>query len=173
MEVREFDWDSSRKGASQLSRTKTIRLGTPKTTTGEILIFALTSPLKRLKNPAVLHDSTVYCKSQDMAHFNLVAVRVSDDLCILLPFFVLLLASVSNLGMFGITNFTAIINPPQASILAVGTSQLRPNAAGAGVQTVVSMSYCFDARAISEKHAADFLNVLRYNLEMPHVPPLL
>ena len=45
MEVREFDWDSSRKGASQLSRTKTIRLSTPKTTTGEILIFALTSPL--------------------------------------------------------------------------------------------------------------------------------
>ena len=45
MEVREFDWDSSRKGASQLSRTKTIRLSTPKTTTGEILVFALTSPL--------------------------------------------------------------------------------------------------------------------------------
>ena len=47
-EVREFDWDSSRKGASQLSRTKTIRLSTPKTTTGEILIFALTSPLNSL-----------------------------------------------------------------------------------------------------------------------------
>ena len=45
VEVREFDWDSSRKGASQLSRTKTIRLSTPKTTTGEILIFALTSPI--------------------------------------------------------------------------------------------------------------------------------
>ena len=45
VEVREFDWDSSRKGASRLSRTKTIRLSTPKTTTGEILIFALTSPL--------------------------------------------------------------------------------------------------------------------------------
>ena len=45
MEVCEFDWDSSRKGASQLSRTKTIRLSTLKTTTGEILIFALTSPL--------------------------------------------------------------------------------------------------------------------------------
>ena len=45
VEVREFDWDSSRKGASQLPRTKTIRLSTPKTTTGEILIFALTSPL--------------------------------------------------------------------------------------------------------------------------------
>ena len=44
VEVREFDWDSSRKGASQLSRTKTIRLSTPKTSTGEILIFALTSP---------------------------------------------------------------------------------------------------------------------------------
>ena len=48
MEVREFDWDSSRKGASQLSRTKTIRLSTPKTTSGEILIFALTSPLTSL-----------------------------------------------------------------------------------------------------------------------------
>ena len=45
VEVREFDWDSSRKGASQLPRTTTIRLSTPKTTTGEILIFALTSPL--------------------------------------------------------------------------------------------------------------------------------
>ena len=40
VEVREFDWDSSRKGASQLPRTTTIRLSTPKTTTGEILIFA-------------------------------------------------------------------------------------------------------------------------------------
>ena len=48
VEVREFDWDSSRKGASQLPRTKTIRLSTPKTTTGEILIFALTSPLASL-----------------------------------------------------------------------------------------------------------------------------
>ena len=45
VEVHEFDWDSSRKGASQLSRTKTIRLSTPKTTTDEILILALTSPL--------------------------------------------------------------------------------------------------------------------------------
>ena len=45
MEVREFDWDSSRKGASQLPRTKTIRLSTQKTTTGENLIFGYTSPL--------------------------------------------------------------------------------------------------------------------------------
>ena len=46
VEVREFDWDSSRKGASQLPRTKTIRLSTPKTTTGENnLILGYTSPL--------------------------------------------------------------------------------------------------------------------------------
>ena len=45
VEVPEFDWGSSRKGASQLPRTTTIRLRTPKTTTGEILIFASTSPL--------------------------------------------------------------------------------------------------------------------------------
>ena len=45
VEVREFDWDSSRKGASQLPRTKTIRLSTPKTTTGENLMLGYTSPL--------------------------------------------------------------------------------------------------------------------------------
>ena len=45
VEVREFDWDSSRKGASQLPRTKTIRLSTQKTTTGENLILGYTSPL--------------------------------------------------------------------------------------------------------------------------------
>ena len=48
MEVREFDWDSSRKGASQLPRTKTIRLSAQKTTTGENLILGYTSPLTGL-----------------------------------------------------------------------------------------------------------------------------
>ena len=57
VEVREFDLDSSRKGACQLSRTKTIRLSTPKTTTGEILIFALTSPLKgKLRQKLKFHQ---------------------------------------------------------------------------------------------------------------------
>ena len=46
VEVREFDWEQRRKGASQLPRTKTIRLSTPKTTSGEHLILGLTSPLK-------------------------------------------------------------------------------------------------------------------------------
>ena len=56
VEVREFDWDSSRKGASQLPRTKTIRLSTQKTTTGENLILLYTSPLtlKRENNVGLL-----------------------------------------------------------------------------------------------------------------------
>ena len=57
VEVREFDWDSSRKGASQLPRTTTIRLSTPKTTTGEILFFALTSPLSIFWKLALRDDN--------------------------------------------------------------------------------------------------------------------
>ena len=70
MEVREFDWDSSRKGASQLSRTKTIRLSTPKTTTGEILIFALTSPLIDVSQDkgTPLHHAVIGNKTDCVLH---------------------------------------------------------------------------------------------------------
>ena len=59
MEVREFDWDSSRKGACQLPRTTTIRLSTPKTTTGESLFFALTSPLSKAFD-RVVHQELIF-----------------------------------------------------------------------------------------------------------------
>ena len=59
MEVREFDWDSSRKGASQLSRTKTIRLSIPKTTTGEILIFALKGKCIDFSSRAQMKDNWI------------------------------------------------------------------------------------------------------------------
>lgn len=88
---------------------------------------------------------------------------------ILLTFSPALCHSVSNLGMFGITDFTAIINPPQASILAIGGAQLRPSEEGKPL-TVMSVNFCFDARAIGEQDAAAFLNALRRNLETPAVP---
>ncbi|OAD60297.1 hypothetical protein WN48_05344 [Eufriesea mexicana] len=74
--------------------------------------------------------------------------------------------TISNLGMFGIKQFSAIINPPQTAILAVGTGREELDAA---LQKVMRMSttLSYDRRAIDEEQAADFLAVLRAMLEDP------
>ncbi|CAD6233154.1 GSCOCG00012253001-RA-CDS [Cotesia congregata] len=74
--------------------------------------------------------------------------------------------TISNLGMFGIKEFSAIINPPQTAILAVGTGRdvldtsLRK-------KSMMSATLSYDSRAISEDQAANFLSVLRSRLENP------
>lgn len=79
---------------------------------------------------------------------------------------IILLFSISNLGMFGITFFTAIINPPQCAILAVGGgierlgSDLKPH-------TDMRVTLSYDRRAIQEDEAANFLQILRQLLEDP------
>lgn len=74
--------------------------------------------------------------------------------------------SVSNLGMYGITEFTAVINPPQSSILAVGTLQSNLDENGK-VKTVMMSTLSFDGRAIEESSAAKFLKAFQNNLENP------
>uniref|UniRef100_A0A915D2Z3 Peripheral subunit-binding (PSBD) domain-containing protein n=1 Tax=Ditylenchus dipsaci TaxID=166011 RepID=A0A915D2Z3_9BILA len=76
--------------------------------------------------------------------------------------------TISNLGMFGISHFTAIINPPQTAILAVGgletqiNEQLQP-------ESIFRVTLCFDARAIDELSAQRFLNSLQVLLADPEV----
>jgi len=69
--------------------------------------------------------------------------------------------TISNLGMFGISNFTAVINPPQASILSVGGSRQElslDDATGTVVvNNVMSVTLNFDARAIDSDTAGEFL----------------
>lgn len=74
--------------------------------------------------------------------------------------------TISNLGMFGVKQFSAIINPPQTAILAVGGGREELDAT---LQTVTKMSatLSYDRRAIEEDQAADFLAVLRAMLEDP------
>ncbi|XP_076179129.1 dihydrolipoyllysine-residue acetyltransferase component of pyruvate dehydrogenase complex [Ptiloglossa arizonensis] len=74
--------------------------------------------------------------------------------------------TISNLGMFGIKQFSAIINPPQTAILAVGGGR---EELGTALQTTTKMSVTlsYDRRAIAEDEAADFLAVLRAMLEDP------
>jgi pyruvate dehydrogenase E2 component (dihydrolipoamide acetyltransferase) len=78
--------------------------------------------------------------------------------------------SISNLGMMGIDNFDAVINPPQGAILAVGTGKKRPvvDADGAlSVATVMSVTMSVDHRVIDGALGAELLDAIAHNLEYP------
>jgi pyruvate dehydrogenase E2 component (dihydrolipoamide acetyltransferase) len=78
--------------------------------------------------------------------------------------------SVSNLGMFGIQEFTAIINPPEAGILAVGQLEERPVVDEDGdlvVQPRMKMTMSCDHRVVDGATGARFLQTLRAYLEEP------
>ena len=78
--------------------------------------------------------------------------------------------SISNLGMMGIDNFDAVINPPQGAILAVGTGKKRPVVAADGalsVATVMSVTMSVDHRVIDGALGAELLDAIVHNLEYP------
>jgi pyruvate dehydrogenase E2 component (dihydrolipoamide acetyltransferase) len=77
--------------------------------------------------------------------------------------------TVSNLGMFGIDNFIAIINPPQCAILAVGRVAPRVVARGEGiaVRPMMTMSLSADHRVVDGAIAARFLGQVKRLLENP------
>jgi pyruvate dehydrogenase E2 component (dihydrolipoamide acetyltransferase) len=78
--------------------------------------------------------------------------------------------AISNLGMMGIENFDAVINPPHGSILAVGAGLKKPVVNAAGeivVATVMSMTLSVDHRVIDGALGANFLEAVIENLENP------
>ena len=77
--------------------------------------------------------------------------------------------SVSNLGMFGVKQFTAIINPPQGCILAVGAGQLRAvvKDGALAMATVMSCSLSVDHRVVDGAVGARFLAALKPFIEDP------
>lgn len=78
-------------------------------------------------------------------------------------------ASISNLGMMGISQFSAIINPPQAMIMAVGTAEKKAVVTGdaIGVATVMTATGSFDHRAVDGADAARLMNAFRALVENP------
>ena len=78
-------------------------------------------------------------------------------------------ASLSNLGMFGIRQFEAVINPPQAMILAVGEGAARVIAVDGApvVATILSATGSFDHRAIDGADAARFMQAFKGLVESP------
>ncbi|XP_047452823.1 pyruvate dehydrogenase protein X component, mitochondrial [Mugil cephalus] len=79
--------------------------------------------------------------------------------------------SISNLGMFGISGFSAVINPPQACILAVGTSRaelrLCEDDQTLRTQQLMTVTLSSDGRLVDDELASRFLDKFRANLERP------
>jgi pyruvate dehydrogenase E2 component (dihydrolipoamide acetyltransferase) len=77
--------------------------------------------------------------------------------------------TISNLGMFGIEQFVAVLNPPQAAILAVGSTEETPVARGGAVEIrpVMNMTITCDHRAIDGADGAEFLRTVKELLEEP------
>ncbi|HEY5694500.1 MAG TPA: dihydrolipoamide acetyltransferase family protein [Gaiellaceae bacterium] len=77
--------------------------------------------------------------------------------------------TLSNLGMYAVESFTAVLNPPQAAIVAVGASEDRvvPAEGGTAVRPMVTLTATFDHRAVDGAPAAAFLQTLKESLEDP------
>ena len=78
-------------------------------------------------------------------------------------------SSVSNLGMFGISHFTAVINPPQSTILAVGASEERAVVRNGKVEAahIMSVTLSCDHRAIDGALGAELIGAFRRLIENP------
>jgi pyruvate dehydrogenase E2 component (dihydrolipoamide acetyltransferase) len=77
--------------------------------------------------------------------------------------------TISNLGMYAVERFTAVLNPPQAAIVAVGATEERvvPLDGGTAVRPMVTLTGTFDHRAVDGAPAAAFLQTLTESLEDP------
>ena len=77
--------------------------------------------------------------------------------------------TISNLGMYGIRQFTAVINPPQAAILAVGETARQPVVRGeqVSIATTMTLTLSIDHRALDGATAAGFLTELKKLIEEP------
>lgn len=77
--------------------------------------------------------------------------------------------TISNLGMFGIKHFSAIVNPPQSCILAVGAAEQRPvvKEGVLGIATVMSCTLAVDHRSVDGALGAEFLQAFKKYTEQP------
>ena len=78
-------------------------------------------------------------------------------------------ASISNMGMYGIKQFDAVINPPQGMIMAIGTGEKRPYVINDSLQmaTIMSATGSFDHRAIDGADGARLMQAFKRLIESP------
>ena len=77
--------------------------------------------------------------------------------------------SISNLGMYGIRSFEAVINPPHATILAVGTAEKRPVVVGEKIEaaTLMACTLSCDHRVVDGAVGAELMNAFKMLIEDP------
>ncbi|GFE92549.1 pyruvate dehydrogenase complex dihydrolipoamide acetyltransferase [Acetobacter persici] len=77
--------------------------------------------------------------------------------------------SISNMGMFGVRDFSAIINPPQAAILAIAAAKKQPVVKGneLAIATVMTVTLSVDHRVVDGAVAAEWLSAFRSVVESP------
>jgi pyruvate dehydrogenase E2 component (dihydrolipoamide acetyltransferase) len=77
--------------------------------------------------------------------------------------------AVSNLGMYGIKDFTAVINPPHATILAVGAGEQRAIVRGGKVEVaqIMSVTMTCDHRAVDGALGAELIGAFKRLIENP------
>ena len=78
-------------------------------------------------------------------------------------------AAISNMGMMNVKNFAAIVNPPHASILAIGSGERRPVVRGNAIviEQQMTITLSTDHRCIDGGLGAEFINVIKMYLEEP------
>ncbi len=78
-------------------------------------------------------------------------------------------AAVSNLGMMNVKNFAAIVNPPHATILAVGTGERRPVVRGNEIviEQQMTITLSTDHRCVDGALGAEFIGAIKMYLEEP------
>jgi pyruvate dehydrogenase E2 component (dihydrolipoamide acetyltransferase) len=78
-------------------------------------------------------------------------------------------SSISNLGMYGVREFSAIINPPQATILAVGAGERRPVETEDGLRFMSRMTVTLscDHRVVDGALGAELIAAFRHFIEHP------
>ena len=77
--------------------------------------------------------------------------------------------SISNMGMYGVKNFSAVINPPQSAILAVSAAQQQPVVVNGGVKvaTIMTVTLSVDHRAVDGVMAAQWLAAFKAAVQSP------
>ena len=77
--------------------------------------------------------------------------------------------SISNLGMYGIKEFSAVINPPQGCILAVGSGEKRPIVINneISIATIMTVTLSCDHRVVDGAVGAEFLSEFKNFIENP------
>ncbi|CAF4439099.1 unnamed protein product, partial [Rotaria magnacalcarata] len=77
--------------------------------------------------------------------------------------------TISNLGMFGIRSFSAVINPPQIGILAIGQNLLKYSGEDFKTENQLTVTLSYDSRACDPQSSALFLQAFRSYMENPNM----